>query len=75
MYQAVIGPIKTRIARYAFAWKHGHLKLHTIRQDVALLRASNTLFRLIEDEAKCAVTLNLANHGHGKTSQQKVPET
>jgi len=73
LYQAVIGTLKTRIPRYAFAWKRGHLKLHIIRQDVALLRASNTLFQLIEDEAKCAVTLNPVNHGHCKTSQQKVP--
>jgi len=50
----LLATARTKIPRYAYAWKTGNLKLRTIRQSAALLRESNSLFQLIEEETRCA---------------------
>jgi hypothetical protein len=50
----LLATVRTKIPLYAHAWKTGNLKLRTIRQSAALLRASNSLFQLIEEETRCA---------------------
>jgi hypothetical protein len=45
--------LRNKISRYFYAWRSGHLNLRTIRQNAALLRSSNTLFELIDQEAGC----------------------
>ena len=61
----LLATVRTKIPFYAVAWKTGKLKLHTIRQQAALLRSSNALFQLIEQETRCADK----NHLAGGTSQ------
>jgi hypothetical protein len=46
----LLATVRTKIPLYVSAWKNGKLKLDTIRQQAALLRSSNTLFQLIEQE-------------------------
>jgi hypothetical protein len=52
--------LRNKIPRYFYAWKTGHLDLRTIRQNAALLRSSNTLFELIDQETWCADQDSLA---------------
>jgi hypothetical protein len=56
----LLATLRTKIPRYVSAWKSGHLKLRTIRQNAVLLRSSNALFRLIEQDATCAHQNSLA---------------
>jgi hypothetical protein len=60
----LLATVRIAIPHYAVAWKTGKLNLHTIRQRAALLRSSNALFQLIEQET-CADKDHLA----GSTSQ------
>lgn len=46
--------VRTKIPLYVNAWKTGHLKLRAIRERAKLLRLSDALFQLIDQEAKCA---------------------
>jgi hypothetical protein len=46
--------LTTRVPHYFYAWKSGHLKRRTFRQNAMLLRSSNNLVRLIEQETTCA---------------------
>jgi Uncharacterised nucleotidyltransferase len=46
--------LRKKLPRYFHAWKSGRLNLRTIRQNAALLRSSNTLFELIDQEARCS---------------------
>ena len=52
--------LKTRIPHYFYAWKSGHLKRRTVRQNARLLRSSNNLVRLIEQETACVDQDSLA---------------
>jgi hypothetical protein len=63
----LLATVRTKIPLYAVAWKTGKLNLHTIRQQAALLRSSNALFQLIEQETRCADK----NHLAGSTSQAR----
>jgi hypothetical protein len=56
----LLATARTKIPLYVRAWKSGHLKLRTIRQSAALLRSSNTLFQLIDQDAWCADQNSLA---------------
>jgi hypothetical protein len=49
----LLATLRSRIPRYVYIWKSGHLKPHTIWRNAMLLRSSNTLFRLIEQETNC----------------------
>jgi hypothetical protein len=50
----LLATVRIKIPLYAHAWKTGNLKLRTIRQSAALLRASNSLFQRIEEETRGA---------------------
>jgi hypothetical protein len=50
----LLATVRTKIPVYAHAWKTGNLKLRTILQSAALLRASNNLLQLIEQETRYA---------------------
>jgi len=52
--------VRNKISRYFNAWKSGRLNLRAIRQNAALLRSSNALFELIDQEAWCAHQNSLA---------------
>jgi putative nucleotidyltransferase-like protein len=56
----LLATLRTKIPRYVSAWRSGQLKLRTIRQNAVLLRSSNTLFRLIEQETTFAHQNSLA---------------
>ena len=56
----LLATARTKIPLYVRVWKSGHLKLRTIRQSAALLRSSNTLFQLIDQETWCANQNSLA---------------
>jgi hypothetical protein len=59
----LLATLRTRIPRYILAWKSGHMRLHTIRRYAVLLRKSNILFQLIEEETNART----------RTRWQKVP--
>jgi Uncharacterised nucleotidyltransferase len=46
--------LRKKIPRYFYAWKSGRLNLRTIRRNAALLRSSNALFELIDQEIRCS---------------------
>jgi hypothetical protein len=50
----LLATLKIKIPRYVLAWKSGHLRLRTIWRNAMLLRKSNKLFLLIEEETTCA---------------------
>lgn len=52
--QRLIATLKTKIPRYFRAWKSGQLKVDVLRRAARLLRHSNTLFQLAEQETGCA---------------------
>jgi hypothetical protein len=53
-FRRLLATLRTKIPRYVYAWKSGHLKPHTIRRNAMLVRSSNTLFSLIEQETSHA---------------------
>lgn len=53
-FRRLLATLRTKIPRYVYAWKSGHLKPHTIRRNVMLVRSSNTLLLLIEQETSHA---------------------